>query len=227
LKTARDDKQLAKRLAGKFIVIDGPDGSGKTVMRRHLHNWLKDHGHKSVSTVREPGGTAYGERIRDVVLTREPGVSERLDPYAETLLFFAARVQLLRQVIIPALAAGTTVLTDRFVSSTLAYQGEGLGVPWDHILAVANTVIPEAYKPFCTIVLDVIESVAATRRKAEPDRIELRDAAFRQRVRLGYLKQVALYPQHTIWVDANGSESQTFAQILCGLRVFTAQKPVA
>lgn len=205
-----DFAKLRKALAGKFIVFDGPDGSGKTTMLSAVAEQLNGFGSADIICVREPGGTQYGEHIRNVLLhTRTAG--EGLDETSEMLLFLAARMQLMSKVVIPALKANKTVFADRFVSSTLAYQGEGLGIDYQKIVDIHKIAIPDEYWPACTLILDVCDKVAADR-MAETgtvsDRIESRDDDFRRKVRLGYLKQAAIYPEHTQLVDANSSPEE-------------------
>ena len=140
---------------GKFIVFDGVDGCGKTTMFRRYVQFLQSLD-VDVVAVREPGGTGYGEAIRNLLLyTHFPETGEKLEANTEMLLFMAARTQLMERVVIPALQAGKTVVADRFVSSTLAYQGHAGGFPWELILQVAKAVVPEQYWPQITVLLDV------------------------------------------------------------------------
>ena len=200
-----DFVKLRKALAGKFIVFDGPDGAGKTTTMQAVADQLNGFGTADIVCVREPGGTQYGEHIRNILLHTRTNC-EGLDETAEMLLFVAARMQLMNHVVIPQLKAGKTVFADRFVSSTLAYQGEGLGIDYQKIIDIHKIAIPDEYWPACTLVLDVCDSVAFDRRCKKnqgSDRIESRSDDFRQKVRFGYLKQAAIYPEHIKLVDAN------------------------
>ena len=123
----------------------------------------------------------------------------------------------MHQTILPALAKGETVLTDRFVSSTMAYQGSGHGIPQQHIRDLAGILLPAEAWPYCTVILDISTATAAARWSKNPDRIEQYDAEFHQRVRAGYRIQDQRYG-HTVVVDANGTPDAVFHNILTGLR---------
>jgi dTMP kinase len=191
-------------LRGKFIVFDGPDGCGKSTLIEEFRRRAEEQGVPAVTT-REPGGTHYGEKIREVLLTPS---EHKLEPEAEMLLFMAARAQLMREQIVPALNEGNLVLADRFVSSSLAYQGEGEGIPWQTIVGTAKEVIPYSYWPDMTVLLHVSETTAAERKAKKsqfnPDQIEKRSEEFRRRVRLGYVKQAAMYQQYCELIEADG-----------------------
>lgn len=170
---------------GRFITLEGIDGAGKST---HVE-WLADHvrgrGHPVLLT-REPGGTALGERLREIVL-HEP---MHLD--TEALLVFAARREHLAQVIEPALAAGTWVVSDRFTDATFAYQGGGRGIPFAR-LSVLEDWVQRGLQPDLTLLFDVPASVGKARvaaATAAPDRFEREDRAFFERVRAGYLARV-------------------------------------
>ena len=127
-----------QNLRGRFVVFDGPDGSGKSTQFRRFAELVEDHG-VGVCEVREPGGTHIGEQIRRVLL--DPEVKEDVDVRCEMLLFMASRAQLIAQKVRPALAAGRLVLADRFISSTLAYQGTAGGLPMSEILRVGQVAL--------------------------------------------------------------------------------------
>ena len=234
-----DPKQLAKLLAGKFIVFDGPDGAGKSTVHQRVSAYLKEGG-LTVTDVREPGGTGYGELIRNVLLHEQPTNGEELDKVAEMLLFMAARLQLMNRIVIPALKAGETVLADRFVSSTLAYQGHAMGIDSDFIIDIHKLAIPQEYWPDCTVLFDVSAGIARQRmnprlrKSAESagqkghsvpglDKIEQRSAEFREKVRFGYLKQAAKYEEYTTLVDANEGQDEVFELTLRKLEKFFRQ----
>jgi len=164
------------RVAGVFVSFEGIDRSGKTTQARMLVDAL---GPEAVS-VREPGGTALGERVRD--LLKDPGAE--IGPHAEALLFAAARSELCRQVIRPALAAGRVVVSDRFLDSSLAYQGDARGLGVEEVLEV-NRWATEGLTPDLTIYL-AIDPADAARRAGEADRFEDEGAGLQKRVRDAY-----------------------------------------
>ncbi len=195
-------------LRGRLLVLDGPDGCGKSTQLALLAEWLRAIGAIPV-TVREPGGTAIGERIRDVLL--DPACSE-MDLRCEMLLYMASRAQLCRERIRPALAAGRTVIADRFISSTLAYQGTAGGLAPDAIAAVGE-IATEGLVPDLTVILDVDETVAAKRLSPVLDRIEQRGIEFHRRVRQGYLEQVRRWPDRHEIVDTSPPPDVVFRSV--------------
>jgi dTMP kinase len=194
----------ARSPRGAFITIDGPDGGGKTTQAERLASHLTDRG-IATHVTREPGGTWLGERIRELLLART-GSAAPTDPFADALLFNAARRQLVREVITPALEAGTTVVCARFADSTLAYQGYGAGVDLDRLRALADAAT-DGLQPDLTIVLDVPVAVGLAR-KAPGDvtRFEAEyDLAFHERVRAGFLAIAAAEPERVAVVEATGA----------------------
>ncbi|MGD1917165.1 MAG: dTMP kinase [Phycisphaerales bacterium] len=200
-------------LRGRFLVFEGPDGSGKSTQLRRLEAMLKDAGIACI-TVREPGGTAAGEAIRDTLLDHRQAA---MDVRCEMLLYMASRAQLVAERIAPALARGDVVLADRFVASTLAYQGAAGGLDQADILAVARVVThgaePHA-EPDLNIVFDVDEATAAGRLGLLLDRMEAKGSAFHAKVRQGYLDLVATQPDRFARVDAAQPEAGVFADLL-------------
>jgi len=184
-------------LKGRFIVFDGPDGSGKSTQIRRFVQAVRDDG-TTVTDVREPGGTPIGEKIREILL--DPANVE-MDVRCEMLLYMASRAQLMVERIKPALAAGHMVLSDRFISSTLAYQGTAGGLSPAEILAVGDVAIGGRW-PDLTVVFDVDERVAAGRLSPLLDRMEQKGAEFHRRVRAGYLQQARERPDRHLVVDA-------------------------
>jgi dTMP kinase len=187
---------------GVFITIDGPEGGGKTTQAKRLTAHLSTR-LPSVHLTREPGGTWLGERLREVLLART-GSTAPTDPLTDALVFNAARRQLVREVIRPALEAGTTVVCARFADSTLAYQGYGAGVPLDR-LRTLGAVATDSLTPDLTILLDVpIEVGLARKAPGDVTRFEAEyDLAFHQRVRDGFLAIAAAEPDRVVVVDAS------------------------
>jgi len=188
-----------QRLRGRFIVFDGPDGSGKSTQFHKFTDFAINRG-LTVCEVREPGGTAIGEEIRRVLLDHRFG---DLDVVAEMLLYMASRAQLIAERIAPALSRGELVLADRFVSSTLAYQGTAGGMSLDDICAVAAIACHDV-QPDLTVIFDVTEETAASRLSPLLDRMEAKGAEYHRRVRQGYLDQAQRDPAHYLVIDANG-----------------------
>jgi dTMP kinase len=178
---------------GFFITLEGPDGGGKSTQARLLVDYLQKAGYEAILT-REPGGTPLAEEIRRLILTP---TEENLAPMTEILLYAAARAQHVQGLIGPALAAGKVVICERFVDSSLAYQGFGLGWNLELIKAVNRLAIGE-FMPDCTFLLDndAENGLVRVKQRAEAannsvDRIEARGVAFQQRVRQGYLELAA------------------------------------
>ncbi len=201
--TLSTDTAWLKALAGRFIVFDGPDGSGKSTQFRRVMDSARAAG-VPVCEVREPGGTAVGERIRQILL--DP-IHAEMTLRCEMMLYMASRAQLVEEQIRPALSRGDLVLADRFVSSTLAYQGAAGGLPEDEILSVARAACgkpgsPGACWPHLVVVFDVDEATAATRLSPLLDRMESKGAEFHRRVREGFLDQARRDPARYAVLDA-------------------------
>lgn len=201
---------------GTFISFEGPEGSGKTTQATRLVARLEGHGHR-VLRVREPGGTPTGEAIRGILQHNQAG--EPIDPATEVLLFAASRAQLVGCKILPALAEGTWVVSDRFADSTTAYQGFGRGFGLEAMQVINAFAIREA-QPAVTFLLDlpVEEGLARVRRRSAQrnralDRIESETIAFHQRVRDGYLDLARREPNRFRLVDALQSEEAVEAEI--------------
>ncbi|NIA06939.1 MAG: dTMP kinase [Actinobacteria bacterium] len=192
----------AKEFAGRFIVIDGPDGSGKTTQLSLLAEYLGSLG-LSVVTVRDPGGTDIGEAIRQILLSP---AHQAMTARTELLLYTAARLQLWLERIAPTLKAGSCVLSDRWIYSTCAYQGsagelgtetvcrltDAMGLNWaDH-----------------AVILDIDPRIGLTRLSEKPDRMESKPLSFHQAVHRGYLALADLRPEVAV-VDASGTVEQT------------------
>jgi len=194
---------------GKFITLEGPEGSGKSTHARRLVAQLQDAGY-SVVIAREPGGTSVGEAVRHL-LQHDAG-GEGMAAEAELFLFMASRAQLVRQVIAPALAEGVCVVCDRFADSTTAYQGYARGCDVEKILAL-NDLATGGLVPDLTILLDVDVKAGFERLRqrnlrdgVEKDRIERETLCFHERVRSGYLELARRWPQRIRVVNAARDE---------------------
>ncbi|MGN0876251.1 MAG: dTMP kinase [Kiritimatiellia bacterium] len=202
-------------MKGRFITFEGGEGCGKSTQVRRLKEALEAEGHEVLLT-REPGGTRLSELIRGLLK------DEREDPpcdRAELLLFLAARAQLVRNVIRPALDAGTWVVSDRFSDSTFAYQGYGRGLPLD-VLRLANDFACEGLRPDLTVLLDVdAETSWARLRKRETatnttaDRIEQAGDAFHARLRQGFLEMAAQEPNRIVTIEASGTPDEVWEKV--------------
>ncbi len=201
------------QLRGSFLVFDGPDGSGKSTQFHRFGELCTQHG-LVVCEVREPGGTSIGEQIRDVLLDRR---NTEMDVVTEMMLYMASRAQLAAQRIRPALERGELVLADRFISSTLAYQGTAGGLSRDDILEVGRVALKDAW-PRLTIVFDVDEATAATRLNPLLDRMEAKGAAFHARVRQGFLQQVEERPEEYLLLDARGEVEIVWNTLITSLQ---------
>ncbi|MGQ0626577.1 MAG: dTMP kinase, partial [Phycisphaerales bacterium] len=198
---------------GKFVVFEGPDGSGKSTQFRRLIDLFNAHG-VPLTQVREPGGTVTGERIRQVLLDRaNTGMTVR----CEMLLYMASRAELVERTILPALQRSECVLADRFVASTLAYQGTAGGLPGADIAAVAR-VATRGLMPDVVLLFDVDQAVAARRLSPLLDRMEAKGAEFHRRVRQGYLDQAKADPRRYSVIDASQPEDAVWAATLKALR---------
>ena len=192
---------------GRFITFEGIDGAGKSSHIETLAAWLRKRGHEVLLT-REPGGTPLAETLRESLL-RAP-----MDTLTEALLMFAARRDHLVQQIEPALARGAMVVCDRFTDASFAYQGGGRGLDVG-VLSALEGWVQEGRQPDLTLWFDLPAAVAAQRRSAvrAPDRFEIQDTAFFERVRGGYAKRCAAAPARFSRIDAQGDLPQVWQQI--------------
>lgn len=194
-----------------FITLEGPEGSGKTSHLPDLAEFLREDGW-NVLTTREPGGTDIGDQVRQVLMRID---NTAMNPRAETLLFLAARAQLVAQVIRPALDKGSVVISDRYGDSTLAYQGYGHG----NDLSIIRQMLDFAtggLKPDLTVLLDVDPAIGLRRKKSEGEwnRLDAYELDFHRRVRAGYLELAREDPQRWVVLDA----SQTREMVQSALR---------
>ena len=184
---------------GKFITLEGVDGAGKSTHLGFVADWLRQQGREVIVT-REPGGTPLGETLRELLLHRE------MDADTELLLMFAARQEHLAALILPALARGAWVLSDRFTDASYAYQCGGRGIAATRLQALEAWTL-DGFKPDLTLLFDVSPEVAATRRAQAraADRFEQEQAAFFTRVREAYLLRANADPARIKIIDASHS----------------------
>lgn len=197
---------------GLFITFEGIDGAGKSSHIEPLADWLRERG-RAVMVTREPGGTALAEQLRERIL------HDAMDSLTETLLVFAARREHLVRAIEPALAAGTTVLCDRFTDATFAYQGGGRGFD-AAILAQLETWVQQGRQPDLTLWFSLPPALAAQRRAAAraPDRFEAQDEAFFERVHAAYAQRCAAQPRRFARIDAALPREVVWAQVVTAVR---------
>jgi len=174
---------INNNIEGLFLVLDGPDGCGKSTQSRMLVDWLRGQGVQTVG-FRDPGTTMIGEKIREILLSP---AHEAMTTPTEVLLYMAARAQLWSEAIAPALREGKCVLMDRWLSSTCAYQGHAGGFGVGKVIDIANDTLERVW-PDLTIILDVDLKTASQRLNRELDRMERKGDAYHGRVREGFLK---------------------------------------
>jgi len=186
--------------AGVFVALEGGEGAGKSTQAKLLAGWLEQLGHEVVVT-REPGATPAGARIRELLLDPATGV---LAPRAEAMLYAADRAQHVATVVLPALQRGAVVVTDRYVDSSLAYQGAGRELERDDVARLSRWAT-QGLRPDLTLLLDVEPAVGLARARGEgaPDRIEQESLAFHERVRQGFLDLAAADPDRYLVVEAS------------------------
>ncbi|HEX3005735.1 MAG TPA: dTMP kinase [Angustibacter sp.] len=192
---------------GVFLCFEGGEGAGKSTQAALLNDWLVARGHDVLLTF-EPGDTHVGRDIRRIVLDPATG---HLADRTEALLYAADKAEHVEKVVAPALAAGTVVITDRYVDSSLAYQGTGRaidGAELEHVLRWATGDL----RPHLTVLLDV-DPTAGLARFEERDRIEAEGLDFHQRAREGFLALAARDPEHYLVLDARGERDALAAQV--------------
>ena len=193
----------------QFITLDGIDGAGKTTQLNVIRNWFEQQ-QLPVLFTREPGGTPLGEQLRNILL--DP--SSQVSLHTEALMMFAARRQHLEDVILPALASGTHVVSDRFTDATFAYQGGGRGLAYGKIQQLEQWV-QDDLRPNLTFILDVpLEvSVARIEGSRQKDRFEQEDPAFFARVREAYLQRAQHAPERYAVINSNREKPEVKADI--------------
>lgn len=201
-------------MKGKFISFEGGEGSGKSTQTQIICDYFKNHNIDFITT-REPGGTSVSERIRSLVLDAKV---ENMSFETEVLLFAASRVQLINEVLIPSLNEGKTILCDRYLDSSMVYQGLTNGNNLDKV-EWANKYALENCMPDCTLYFD-IDPVLAFKRKNgadENDRMEMKGIEFHQKVRQGFLTLAKMYPERIKVIDASKNIEEVTNQILTHL----------
>lgn len=196
-----------------FFSFEGPDGAGKTTIISMVESFLRDKGWDVVAT-REPGGIEIAEKIRDIILNPAYKV---MDGRTEALLYAAARRQHLVEKVIPALKDGKIVLCDRFIDSSLAYQGFARGLGIDEVLSINQFAI-EGYFPTLTLYFDIDPKIGLERiygnEKREINRLDLESLSFHENVRKGYLQLVERFPERIVLLDASKSVADVFADTI-------------
>ncbi|MBS4537935.1 dTMP kinase [Clostridium sp. D2Q-11] len=198
-------------MKGLFITIEGPDGAGKSTQIEQLKEHFKNQG-KDIVITREPGGTEISEKIRDIILDN---ANTAMADTTEALLYAASRAQHVHQKIIPALKKGKVVICDRFVHSSLVYQGIGRGLGVEEVKAINNFAI-EGIKPDVTLFFDISPETALKRKTKnnEGDRLENEKVDFHKRVYEGYKRLIEKYPEEFTIIDANGTIEEIHKEVI-------------
>ncbi|MDM7891015.1 dTMP kinase [Curtobacterium caseinilyticum] len=202
-------------MTGRFITLEGGDGAGKTTQAELLTAWLEEHGRTVVRT-REPGGTELGQRIREMVLHERGHVA----PRAEALLYAADRAHHVETIVRPALARGEVVLQDRYIDSSVAYQGVARGLGADRVRSVSEWAA-DGLAPDLTVLLDLDVTAGRARvaaaRGATFDRLESEAATFHEAVRRAFLDAAAAEPERFLVVDAGAAAEDVQRAIRAGV----------
>jgi dTMP kinase len=209
--TASDEAR--RPYPGLFLALEGGEGAGKSTQARLLAIWLRDHGYDVVAT-HEPGATKIGMRLRALLLdTAHTGLASR----AETLMYAADRAEHVQSLIRPALERGGVVVTDRYIDSSLAYQGAGRQLPVSEIAQV-NEWATCGLIPDLTVLLDLPPAAGLGRRHSSADRLEAEPLEFHQRVRSGFLALAGQDPSRYLVLDAGRPESEISREIQARVR---------
>lgn len=202
-------------MKGKFISFEGGEGSGKSTQTQIICDMLRSHNVEFINT-REPGGTKISEKIRELVLDAK---NEKMSLQTEILLFAASRAQLINEVILPTLDSGKTVICDRYLDSSLVYQGMTCGDNLDNV-RWANKYAMDNCMPDITLYFDIDPKLAFERKNGadKNDRMEMKGMEFHQKVREGFLRLANFYPKRIKVIDASKTREEVTAQILEALR---------
>lgn len=214
---------MTEESKGLFVVFEGGEGAGKTTQLQLLEDWLAGTGRALLRT-REPGGTEIGERIRTLLLEHGQG---EVDARTEALLFAASRAAHVAQKIMPALQAGKVVLCDRYIDSSLAYQGAGRGLGVGEVAEI-NAWATQGLQPEVTVLLDLDPALSAQRRAARDggavgDRIESADIAFHAALRQAFLDRAAEAPHRYLVLDATQSPEAIHAEVRSHIEAWLRQ----
>ncbi|QCU89894.1 dTMP kinase [Thiomicrorhabdus sediminis] len=207
-------------MAGQFITLEGTEGAGKSTNLLFMQEWLAKKG-VDVLVTREPGGTEIGEAIREVLLNKD---FTAMHEQTELLLMFAARAQHLQEKILPALAEGKWVISDRFTDATYAYQGGARGMDFSEI-ATIETWVQRGFQPDTTFIFDLPIEIGMARvaaRGGQTDRFEQEKQAFFEKVRQSYLQRAAAAPERYKVLDASQNLQQVQADISARLEQMLA-----
>lgn len=204
---------------GYFITIEGNEGAGKSTIVSRIVDYLASKGIDAV-TSREPGGIEIAEQIRSIILDLR---NTKMDGRTEALLYAAARRQHYVEKIVPTLEAGRTIICDRFIDSSLAYQGYARGLGIDEVLGINEFAIEGTY-PDLTLYLEVDPKLGIARINAnkhrEVNRLDVESSTFHEKVRDGYQEVVRRFPERIVPIDANGTIEDVFAQVKAALDRF-------
>jgi dTMP kinase len=196
------------KIPGSLIVLDGPDGCGKSTQANLLADWIKARSIET-SAFRDPGTTVIGEKIRDILLDN---AHTKMADSTEVMLYMAARVQLYFEMIAPALKERKCVIMDRWLSSTCAYQGHAGGFGIDKVLKIAADSLPAPF-PDLTIILDVDQQISSTRLKPQLDRMEQKGAKYHEKVRQGFIEFAKQAPD-TFVINASADIQTVHANVI-------------
>lgn len=192
---------MTERTRARFITLEGGEGAGKSTQVARLKEWIEARGHRCITT-REPGGAPGAEMVRKLLVE---GPAERWDGVTEALLHFAARREHLRTTVLPAIASGTWVVSDRFADSTMAYQGYGHGIDRAMLGALYDMTVGD-FRPDLTLILDLPVDAGLARaaaRRSKETRYESLPVGFHERVRAGFLEIAAADPERCVVIDAS------------------------
>ena len=203
-----------------FIVLDGIDGTGKSTQCRLLVDWLNANGVTTIGCA-DPGGTAVGDQLRQILLGSRTEMSAR----AEALLFMASRAELVSKVIRPSLEAGRVVVSDRFITANVVYQGHAGGLPIDELWQVGR-FSSGGLLPDLTLILDLPVVQAVARRGRDADRMESRGTEYLERVRRGFLAEAAAAPDHCRVISAEARIEELHETILSHVRQLLSDRGI-
>ena len=197
-------------MKGLFITLEGPDGSGKSTVSRMLASYLREKG-LSVTLTREPGGTDISEKIRHIILDNK---NTEIAYTTEALLYAASRAQHISEKIVPAIDSGRIIICDRFVLSSLVYQGVGRGLGIDSVKMINDFAI-QGIEPDAILFFDINPKVALKRKtkKSKGDRLEKEDISFHEKVYRGYKELADIYSEKIKVIDASKSKEEVFNQV--------------